>query len=105
MPIKGAYIGMPLPVPNHFTPTQAQVAAALAKQTRGVQGKCLECENGTMVLNFPEEFYQKYGGQLREVLTLEPCKCGSHLWMIKIPSRLNMMDNVLGDDNDNTRTT
>jgi hypothetical protein len=98
MPIKGACV-------DNFKLTQAQVAAALAKQTRGVQGKCLECEDGTMVLNFPEEFYQKYGGQLREVLTLEPCKCGSHLWMIKIPSRLNMMDNVLGEEDDDTRTS
>jgi hypothetical protein len=58
-----------------------------------------------MVLNFPEEFYQKYGGQLREVLTLEPCKCGSHLWMIKIPPILNIMDNVLGEEDDDTTTS
>ena len=98
MPIKGAYV-------DNSKLTQAQVAAALAKQTRGVQGKCLECEDGTMVLNLPEEFYQKYGGQLREVLTLEPCKCGSHLWMIKVPPKLDLMDNVLGEEDDDTRTS
>lgn len=84
---------------------QDKLLEGIAKKTRGVEGKCLECENGTMVLNFPEEFYQKYGGQLREVLTLEPCKCGSHLWMIKVPPKLDLMDKVLGEEDDDTRTS
>lgn len=94
MPIKGQF--------GPHTYKLSRVVEHITKQTRGVQGQCLECVDGKLILNFPEAFYKKYGGQMREVLTLEPCKCGSHLWMIKVPPKLNILDDVLGENDDNT---
>ena len=62
-----------------------------------IDGMCMECQDGKYRFIVNERFFERYAGQVREIMSPEPCSCGSHLWLITIPPVGSRIDEWIGE--------